>query len=173
MFKFFNKKKEISTKTMTDNEYIAAIEGNILPYWNDDVVCKKIGVKSLFESGAHVKNKLSIEDAKNCVLRMTRMVNIGTYVTDQFREKSAALRNDKSKTSEDKAAFYNATTIKNLFIEAQQNVEIEIVDDDRSCENIIKGINTMISMLPTLKDGVLHSTILAAMLDKEYMRGFD
>ena len=171
MFRLFKKrnKNTISTEHMTDDEYIAAIEHELLPYWDDPVLCEKIGIKSSFEPGACVRKDITLEEAIECHARVCRILNIGSYLTKELGERSRKIRDDANATNMDKINFYSATTLKNLLIEAKANIELKVSEENETREKIVVHINAVLKTLPEIKHVVIEFFILMATLDKKHM----
>lgn len=186
MFKIIDKiknvsifgKKEISTAVMSEKEYVAAIEGEIIPYWIDEELMRKTGIKNLFsknERDAEIINDLSLEDALECVERASKMMEVLEYVIDRFKKGMGRLSEDAilKKTTVDQT-YYSATTIRNLFIEGKDvvNVDNENIRAIKTVDVAVNELNAMLMCIREFKDIAFKSMISFAALRGAHMIGF-
>jgi hypothetical protein len=154
------------------NTYMKQVEGGILPYWIDKEFQTKTGVKDLFADGARVQNvNMSYDDAFDCLKRIARMINMATYVTSTFGERSDALPREGLRAI-DNNNFYSANTIRDLFIEAgsREYVYGDVVPDN--AQDAINSINVCLSSFKMIKRNVFFTAVTTAQVALCTMKGF-
>lgn len=199
MFKFIREKidnrgtkkcweNNISTANMSSEEYMKAVEDKILPYWADRELMEKTGIKNLFAEGTQVLVKLSYDDAYECLRKAMRMVDVAAYVSNTFSERSRAMDlNSKEmfnqhlvdvKSGKKSGAyrvhhdFYSADTIRDLFIEAQNNVQYNAIEVPADCEEAMKRLNAAVGSLHYIKNATFVAVIISANAAMADMTGF-
>lgn len=205
MFNFMKKKKtdtnrylfvknnardeSVSSRRMSTDEYIASVEGGIVPYWVDKTLMEKTGIKDLLADNAQVAVAMSYDDAYDCLKRVMRMVDMATYVSTEFHARSEELdylssaeafgkHLDNVACGETKDVFrvkhdfYSADTIRNLFIEAQEKAEINECDAPTDLDEAMKRLNGAIKSLRPVLRCTFISIECAAIAAMAEMSGF-
>lgn len=178
----------VSTATMTNEQYIAAIEGGVLTHWADEELMRKTGINNLFADNIKVKNTLSYEDACDCLNRVLKMVEMATYVGAQFHKRSNEIDEQNAdaytkylqdlsvgKTSGKFVVendFYSADTLRDLFIEAKEKVAMVDGDAPNDLASAIEKLNSSISALSSIKKIVFMNAIVSAHVANAEMTGF-
>jgi hypothetical protein len=165
----------VASAFLVDPEkYMKSVEDEILSHWVDIELQEKLGVSNLFTDNVCVKNiNMSYDDACDCLKRIDRMVDMSTYVVEQFCERANALPRENMKAV-DNSNFFTANTICNLFEEAklQNFVDEESDDAPETVQDAIELINESLNYFPTAKRNVFFIAVTTAQTVLCTMRGF-
>ena len=156
----------VSTAHMSTEEYVAAIIDDLTPYWEDKVLLEKLGVDTVFGDNVKVNNKLTYEDACECYSRLHRITKMTSYVEDEFESRLENLPSEKQ------ASFCSANTIRDLFIEANEVIELKSLTCTDNMDEAIETINAMLSLVNGFTKGAIEMIVIFALTELQVMMGF-
>ena len=172
LFKKSNKKKVISTETMSIEEYSAAIKPKVIEAWNDPYVAERITTKTIFDEGARLKDGLTFEELKECDARMTRAISIGNEFSTRFYNGIEAIVENKA-SDEEITKFCSATTIVNIIKQINQELPVKYPENDtRDAESITSGVNAVIKIMTNLYNVNVEAQVLMVKMKGLHMYGF-
>lgn len=178
----------VSTATMTDEQYIKAVEGEIHRHWVDEEILAKTGISDLFANDIVINKNMSYEDICDCLNRVCKMVDMATYVSTTFCARSKELGINETEeykkhldnvmngtaksTFRIEHDFYSADTIRDLFIEAKTNVDACPVDTPVDADDAMKRLVSTIKILPKVQYLTFAAMISHASVRSTVLRGF-
>ena len=162
----------ISTLSLNPEEYMSSVESELLPLWVDAEFMTKTGVKDMFNGCECVKNRhMTYEDAFDCLKRITRMVEMSTYVIEEFGARSESLRNVNGLVV-NADNFYTANTIRDLLIEAGEKEYVYDDDIPETAGEAIGMIDDMLAIMDVVKTNMFVTIVMCAKASLQPMRGF-
>jgi hypothetical protein len=156
----------VSTETMSSNEYICAIENELLSVLVDRSMLSQFGIKDVFANGARVPNQLSYDDACHCMDSIEMILEELGYVSDRFVAKL-----DEASELE-KKAICSADTLKNLCLEARAAIKIDHKERSVDRATLVDSVNTNLEFLPMIANNTFKTILFIARSHGFHMTGF-
>lgn len=181
------KKKKISSKTMTVEEYIAAVCGPIRESWVDPVLLEKTGlsIEDLFKDNVKIKKAMSGTDIQECTDRVVRMIYDSVDVVSKFHEEEKPYHEDSREKRMNAAVtgvgsisnydsdFYHADTILRIMKEIRsKSPEIETKELSIDGKDILWTLEDKIKMLKKHENIMYHGIIVFAHVSMAEMKGY-
>ena len=179
-----NKNVVVSTKTMTVDEYIKAIERPILDAWSDPVLMEKTGIKDLFADNIKITKKMSAEDIFECMKRTNRMSIEGAEISTKFDEEARPYHEDSFEKRKMAAAtgigsmsnydneFFSADTILRITNDVCGNRENIEVGPTPAAEALFNILVKEINSLKIIKNIMFDSIMITAGTSFATMTGY-
>ena len=171
--KNFIGRREISTKTMSPDEYLKAIEGPLMDCWIDNEMMNKLGIKNLFADNNIDVSAISEDDIIYCANAANMMAERIAHVGEVFQERSSSLRAKKykdkmenfkngvaSSKDSDYHEFYTADNLLNIFKEANETITAPSVELDSDINVVKEELIKQVNALPLFKNAVFASLAL-------------
>jgi hypothetical protein len=120
-----------------------------------------------------VKTVLSYGDACDCLRRVSKMMDMASYVMEEFTSRSEDLLfGDDEDTINARKRHFSASNIRDMFIEAQTMANINDVKIENSIDDVLEDLNNMLAMLPNVKDLTFDTLIVGSMVAFTDMIGY-
>lgn len=185
IFNFKKNKKDVvvSTKAMTDEEYIKAIERPILDAWSDPVLMEKTGINDLFAENVKVVKEMSEQDILDCIDRIHKMevdgINVSTrfnqeaadYHKDSFEKRKMAAITGIGSVSNYENDYFSADTILRIMKDVRMEksgVDVSIPDD----RDLLEYLNEQFEALKEVKGLMFNFILISAKSSFAPMLGY-
>lgn len=168
MLKLFKKKdvnrtsNNVTQGTIPQDEFIKLVEPVVDTCLNDEFVSSRVTTDSIFNEKAVIKDSISIEEARECSARITRIIRAIDVVSELFAKEEKKLVNSESFTEMDVCKLYDESMIKKMFTDAMNSIDIEFLDnEDKPLNEWKESINGKLRMMNGLKNITIKTLHLA------------
>ena len=144
-------------KTMSNEDYIKAVEGPIIDAWTDKVILEKTGLKSLFDDYITINKNMSYEDICDCFRRLESMtyssVEVGFRFDSKYHESRKRACDVLLNSTDGRPLYENDFFSANTILEIMKEVRAEndFVSDDEIPESYHEAFAFLTEQIIILK----------------------
>ena len=162
MFNLFkkSKKQNISTETMSIDEYVAAIKPKVAEALADPYILERLDGKHILDEKAKFKKGLSFDELRECSNRLSRILTICGKFREHFEIGLDAL-DKRTMSAEEETKFLTATNIVEIIEKANSETPMKYDENDtRDAETMAKGNDIMLGAVQKMFNVALEAEVL-------------
>lgn len=144
------------------SSYIKKNEKVILPHWEDKELKRKTGIIDLFGKNVRIKNDLSYEEACDCLVRTSKMLDMVDYVQNELRNQIDS-RDFKRSSAEEQCKCFTAASLRDWFIKANSQCDATHVICPVNKPETIQTLQIKLKELSTKKTELFCGVRMLAM----------